>query len=89
MTPAAQPITMDQLARLYAAANAANSQLSVALCAKPRDRALVERLREQSSLLNRAYDHARRQHKRQQKAGQRAALRTSLIRFYLDTQEKR
>lgn len=81
------PVTLDQLARMYSAANQANSRLSAALCAKPRDRDLVERLRERSSTLNSGYDAARRAYKRQQKSASREALRTSMIRFYLDLRE--
>lgn len=67
-----QPVTLEQLARLFDAADRANSELSVAHCAKPRDRDLIERLRQRSRALNSAYDAARRQYKRQQKSMRRA-----------------
>ena len=88
MTAKPQPITLEQLARLFEAANKANSELSAAHCAKPSDRDLVERLRQRSRALNSAYDAARRQHKRQQKATRRAEWRTTMIRFYMDYKEK-
>ena len=87
MTTKPQPITLDHLARLFDAANKANSELSAAHCAKPRDRDLIERLRQRSRALNSAYDAARRQHKRQTKAAQRSATLTTMIGFYLDYKE--
>lgn len=53
-----QPVTVEQLARLYEAARQANS----------------------------AYDAARKQFKRQQKAKNKDAQLTTMIRFYLDAQ---
>lgn len=83
-----QPVTLEQLAMLFDAANKANSELSVAHRAKPRDpAAAIERARKRSSALNSAYDAARRQHKRQQKATRRAEWRTTMIGFYLDYKE--
>ena len=87
MTAPAQPVTLEQLARLFEAANRANSELSAALRAKPRDPDAIERLRQRSRALNSAYDAARRQHKRQQKATRRAEWRTTMIGFYLDYKE--
>lgn len=87
MTDAAQPITTEQLARLYAARNQANSELSAAHCAKPRDRDAIERLRQRASALNGAYEAGRKQYKRQQKAATRAQWRTTMIQFYIDHQE--
>lgn len=87
MTTRPQPITMEQLARLFDAANRANSELAAAHRAKPRDPAAIERARQRSSALNSAYDAAKRQHKRQQKAAQKAAMLTTMIGFYLDHQE--
>lgn len=87
MTQAAQPITTEQLARLYQAANEANSLLSKALNEKPRNRDLVEQLRQRSRELNSAYDASRRQFKRQQKAENRASMLTKMIRYYMDHQE--
>ena len=83
---ATQP-TLEQLARLFDAANRANSELAAAHGAKPRDPDLIERLRQRSRALNSAYDAARRQYKRQQKAAQKAAMLTTMIGFYLDHQE--
>lgn len=87
MTAPAQSITTEHLAELYAAANQANSDLSRAQRAKPRDRDAIERARQRSSALNSAYDAARRRYKKQQKAASRAELRNTMIRFYLDAQE--
>ncbi len=87
MTAADQPVTLDQLARLYAAANQSNSDLAAAHRIKPRDPDAIERLRQRSKALNSSYDAARRQYKRQQKAAHRAQWRTTMIRFYLDHQE--
>lgn len=87
MTTKPKRITLDQLARLFDAANRANSELAAAHRAKPRDPAAIERARQRSSALNSAYDAARRQHKRQQKAAQKAAMLTTMIGFYLDYKE--
>ena len=87
MTAPAQPVTLDQLARLFDAANKANSELAAAHRAKPRDRDLVERLRQRSRALNSAYDAAKRQYKRQKKAAQKSAMMTTMIGFYLDYKE--
>ena len=72
-----QPVTLEQLAMLFDAANRA----------KPRDPAAIERARKRSSALNSAYDAARRQHKRQKKAAQKSAILTTMIGFYLDYKE--
>lgn len=82
-----QPVTLEQLARLFDAANRANSELAAAHRMRPRDRDAIERARQRSSALNSAYDAARRQHKRQQKATRRAEWRTTMIGFYLDYRE--
>lgn len=87
MTAPTQPVTLEQLARLFEAANKANSELSAAHCAKPRDRDAIERARQRSSALNSAYDAAKRQHKRQKKAAQKSAMLTTMIGFYLDYKE--
>ena len=87
MTAPAQPVTLDQLARLFDAANKANSELAAAHRAKPRDRDAVERARQRSSALNSAYDAAKRQYKRQKKAAQKSAMMTAMIGFYLDYKE--
>ena len=89
MTAPAPPVTLERLARLFEAANKSNSELSAAHCAKPRDPDLIERLRQRSRALNSAYDAARRQHKRQQKAARRGEWRTTMIGFYLDYKEAR
>ena len=87
MTAPAQPVTLDQLARLFDAANKANSELAAAHRAKPRDRDAIERARQRSSALNSAYDAAKRQYKRQKKAAQKSAMMTTMIGFYLDYKE--
>lgn len=87
MTAPAQPITLDQLARLFDAANKANSELAAAHRAKPRDRDAIERARQRSSAPNSAYDAAKRQYKRQKKATQKSAMMTTMIGFYLDYRE--
>ena len=84
MTAKPHPITLDQLARLFDAANRANSELAAAHRMRPRDRDAIERARQRSSALNSAYDAAKRQHKRQKKAAQKSAMLTS---FYLDYKE--
>lgn len=87
MTAPAQPVTLEQLARLFEAARQANSDLDAARKARPRDPDAIERLRQRSRALNSAYDAALRQHKRQQKATRRAEWRTAMIGFYLDYRE--
>lgn len=85
MTAAAQPITTEQLARLYAARNDANKRMSQAL--RTRDRQLIDLATHEASNFNRAYASALRGYKRQQKANRRAAWRSTMIRFYIDHQE--
>lgn len=80
-----QPVNLDQLARLYDARNAANGRMSTALRGK--DPTLIRLAKDDAGRWNRAYDDARRQYKKQQKAAHRAAMRTSMIKFYLDAQE--
>ena len=87
MTAKPHPLTLDQLARLFDAANKANSELAAAHCAKPRNRDAIERARQRSSALNSAYHAAKRQYKRQQKAAQKSAMMTMMIGFYLDYKE--
>lgn len=81
MTQAAQPVTLDQLARLYRARNTANADMSVALRAGEPGR--VADAKAAARELNIAYEAARKAYKRQQKAANRAAQ----ISFYLDTPE--
>jgi hypothetical protein len=78
----AQSVSLDQLARLYQARNAANSRMSQAMRSK--DATLIRLAKEDSARWNQAYDNARRAYKKQQKAEHRAELRTQMIRFYLD-----
>lgn len=85
MTTAA--ITIDQLAQMYQAANAANSDMSAAMRDRPRNPALIEQLQQRSRELNSAYAAAKRRYKRQQKSEQRDAMRSTMIRFYLDARE--
>ena len=68
VTAKPHPITLDQLSRLFDAANKANSELAAAHRAKPRDQDLIVRMRQRSGALNSAYDAAKRQYKRQQKS---------------------
>ena len=88
MTTKPHLITLDQLSRLFDAANKANSELAAAHRAKPRDQDLIVRMRQRASALNSSYHAAKRQYKRQQKAKARAQWRTTMIRFYMDYQEK-
>ena len=76
-------ITREQLARLYQAANAANSKYDAARKEKA-PAAVRESLKRTASELNSAYDAARRAYKRQQKAEHRSEMRTTMIRYYLD-----
>ena len=86
MTEAPQLVTLDQLARLYQARNEANKRMSQAL--RTKDNTLVRLATDEASNFNRAYNAALRQYKRQQKAAARAQWRTTMIRFYMDYQEK-
>ena len=76
-----QPITLEQLARLYGARNAANAGMSAALRAGEPGR--VAEAKAAARELNIAYEAARKAYKRQQKAANRAAQ----ISFYLDALE--
>ena len=80
---AAQPVTLEQLARLYQARNNANKRMSQAL----RARAGIAEAKAKASQLNRAYVDALKAHKRQQKAARRGEWRTTMIKFYLDYKE--
>lgn len=77
-----QPVTLEQLARLYAARNDANKRMSQAL--RGGDATVIRLAKEDATRWNQAYDAARKQHKRQQKAARKAAWRTTMIRFYID-----
>ena len=79
-----QPVTIDQLARLYQARNEANKRMSQAMRGK--DATLIRLAKEDARRWNQAYDAAQRAFKRQQKAARKAQWRSTLIRFYLDTQ---
>lgn len=70
MTQASQPVTLDQLARIYRARNEANKRMSQAL--RTKDKTLVKLATDEASNFNRAYNAAHRQYKRQQKAANRA-----------------
>lgn len=76
----------DKLARLYQSRNDANKRMSQAL--RTKDKTLVKLATDEASNFNRAYNAALRQYKRQQKAKARAQWRTTMIRFYMDCQEK-
>ena len=84
MTNTGQPVTLDQLARIYQARNAANKRMSQAMRSK--DDVLIRLATAEASNFNRTYDDARRKFKQQQKAARRAELQTTMIRFYLDAQ---
>lgn len=47
----------------------------------------LARLHEAARQANSAYDAARKQYKRQQKAKNKDAMRATMIRFYLDAQD--
>ena len=81
-----QTISEAQLARLYQAANKANSNYAAALREKA-PKPVRESIKRTAAELNSAYDAARRQYKRQQKAERRAEMRTAMIRWYLDQQQ--
>ena len=72
MTQASQPVTLDQLARIYRARNEANKRMGQAL--RTRDRALISDAKSQARDFNLAYDAAKAAYKRQQKAARRAAM---------------
>ena len=80
-----QPVTIDQLARLYQARNEANGRMSQAL--RSRDKAAIAAAKAEATRLNHAYNDAHRAYKRQQKTAQRARWRTTMARFYLDRNE--
>ena len=76
-----QPVTLDQLARLYAARNEANKRMSQAMRAK--DPTLIRLAKEDARRWNQAYDDARKAWKKQQKKRQREQWRTTMIKFYM------
>ena len=80
-----QPVTLEQLARLYQARNEANGRMSAALRSK--DPALIRLAKEDATRWNQAYDDARKAYKRQQKAAQRERWRNTMIKFYMDQME--
>ena len=80
-----QSVSLDQLARLYAARNEANKRMSQAL--RGRDPTRIRLAKEDATRWNQAYDDARKAYKRRQKAAQRERWRTQIIRFYLDQKE--
>ena len=76
-----QPVTTEQLARLYAARNEANGRMSAALRGK--DPTLIRLAKEDAGRWNQAYDDARKAWKKQQKKRQREQWRTTMIKFYM------
>ena len=79
-------ITLNDLARLYDSARQSNSAYAAARKARaPRE--TLKQLRSASQAANQAYDAARRRHKREQKAARQSEMRTTMIRFYLDSQQ--
>jgi hypothetical protein len=81
-----QTVSLDQLARLYAARNEANKRMGQAL--RTKDRARIADAKSQARDFNLAYDNALKAYKRQQKAERAALMRTTMIRWYLDRQEQ-
>jgi len=71
MTPAAQPVTLDQLARLYGARNEANSRLTLAHRAGSKAGSIGD-ARKTARTMNADYEAALKQYKHQQKAARRA-----------------
>ena len=78
-----QSITVDQLARLYHARNNANSHLASAH--RSGNKQLIASARADAKLWNKAYEAGLKQYKKQQKRERQAQLRTSMIRFYMDS----
>ena len=76
-----QPVTLDQLARLYRARNDANGRMSQALRSK--DAPLIRLAKEDATRWNQAYDDARKAWKKQQKKQRREQWRTTMIKFYM------
>lgn len=70
-----QPITTEQLARLYRARNLANSDMVAA--SRVGEPGREADARETAKRLNRAYDDARRQYKREQKAVNRGRVESN------------
>lgn len=81
-----QPVTQEQLARLYHARNEANKRMSQAMRAK--DKAVIQLAKQEATNWNKAYDAAFKQYKKQQKKARRDQQRTTLIRWYLDQAEQ-
>lgn len=80
-----QTVSLDQLARLYAARNDANKRMSQAMRAK--DPTLIRLAKEDATRWNQAYDDARKAWKKQQKKARRDQWRTTMIKFYIDHHE--
>ncbi len=66
----AQSVTLDQLARIYEARNAANKAMGQAL--RTRSHLAITATKAEAGRLNRAYDEAKAAYKRQQKASREA-----------------
>lgn len=77
-----EPVSLEQLARLYQARNDANKRMSQALRSK--DRILIDLATSEATNFNRVYAAALRGYKRQQKAESRDAKRTQAIRDLMD-----
>ena len=80
-----QPVTTEQLARLYAARNEANGRMSQAMRSK--DATLIRLAKEDARRWNQAYDDARKAWKKQQKKARCDQWRTTMIKFYIDHHE--
>ena len=80
-----QPVTIDQLARLYQARNAANKRMGQALRGK--DKTLIKLAKDDATRWNQAYDAALKAWNKQQKKARRDQWRTTMIKFYIDHHE--
>ena len=79
-------MTLQQLAWLFEEARRSNAAYDASRKAgQPRE--VPNMMREACRVANQTYDAARRKYKRLQKADNRADMRTTMIRFYLDQQE--
>lgn len=72
-----QPVSLEQLARLYQARNDANKRMSQALRSK--DKMLIDLATNEATNFNRVYASALRGYKRQKKAASRDKARTQTI----------
>jgi len=71
----AQSVTIEQLARIYEARNAANKAMGQAL--RTRSHLVITAAKAEAGRLNRAYDAAKAAYKRQQKTARKAREKTT------------